>query len=119
MVRRYPEVAMPTSDDQAPGASSWIGRTREAFWPSTPPRDPEDLVPAEERKVVMRSLDSTEVKLGGGALFLAVVLGIAIPTIFSLEHKVSHRGKSTVAVAPDAWLLCGACLLYTSDAADE
>ena len=102
---------MPTSDDEAPGVSL-TDRIREAYWPSTPPRDPEDLVPADERRAAMRSLDSLEAKMSAGALLLAILLGITIPTVFSLDHKVSHRGKSTVAVAPDAWLLCGAIVVF-------
>ncbi len=97
----------PTNDDETPGTSR-IAELREVFWPSTPSRDVEDIVPASERKAVMTSLDSTEVKIGVGALLISFVFGIAIPTIYSLEHKVTQRGKHSVTVAPDAWLVGGA-----------
>ena len=101
-----------SSDDETPETSpSTTAGIRGIFWPATPARDPADIVPANERKAAMASLDSLEVKLCTGALLISAVFGIAIPAAYSLEHKVTHRGKHTVTVAPDAWLVGGAIVL--------
>ncbi|HXZ61869.1 MAG TPA: tetraspanin family protein [Acidimicrobiales bacterium] len=101
----------PSSDHEDRDVSSPTPGIRETFWPSAPPRNPEDLVPATDRKAVMASLDSLEVKLSVGALLLAFVAGIAIPAVIASEHRVTKHGKAAVTVAPDAWLLGGAIAL--------
>jgi len=93
-----------SSDDEGPGSFRTAG-IREVFWPSAPPRDAEDIVPADQRRAAQTSLDSLEVKLSVGALLLAAVAGIAIPAYIASEHKVTQRAKHAVTVAPDAWLL--------------
>ena len=71
---------------------------------------PVEVLPAEERKAVMVTLDSQERSWVLGALVLATIAGIAIPAYFVAANKVTKSGKNSIAVAPDAWLL-GAVIL--------
>ncbi len=101
----------PDSDDEVSG-STGLDRIKEIFWPPSAPKDAaEDIIPAERRKAVMTSLDAQEVKFGAGAMLLGFLAGIVIPVIITTENKVTRRGKNTIAVAPDAWLLGGAIVL--------
>jgi hypothetical protein len=85
---------------------------------ATPKRAPEpdleaeEVLPREERKAAMATLDATERKFGLGALVLATVAGIAIPAYILATNKVTKHGKNSIAVAPDAALLGGAILLF-------
>ena len=109
---------------------SWSARLSELF--SSPPKttksaartsraptpDPEpapdeaEIIPPEQRKAVMASLDATEQKWSLGALILATVAGIAIPAYILATNKVTKHGKNSIAVTPDAALLGGAILLF-------
>ena len=96
----------------------WITRFKQAYWPAGgsitagPFSDPEYIVPTDERKVVMRSLDPQEVRWSVGALLLATLVGIGLPVYFLIEHTTTKHGKSTsIAVGPDALLLGGLLLL--------
>lgn len=60
----------------------------------------------------MAGLDATEQKWSLGALILATVAGIAIPSYILATNKVTTHGKNSIAVAPDAALLGGAILLF-------
>ncbi len=73
--------------------------------------DPPEILPPEERKAAMSSLDQSEAKWTLGALILATIAGIAIPLYFIAENKVTKDGKNSIAVAPDAKLLGGAILI--------
>ena len=79
--------------------------------PETGP-EPEDVIPPEQRKAAMASLDATEQKWSLGALILATVAGIVIPAYILVTNKVTKHGKNSIAVAPDAALLGGAILLF-------
>jgi hypothetical protein len=72
---------------------------------------PAEILPAEERKAAMSTLDPMEAKWTLGALVLATVAGIAIPAYFIAENKVTKAGKNSIAVAPDAKLLGGVILI--------
>ncbi len=72
---------------------------------------PASILPPEERKAAMSSLDPLEAKWTLGAFVLATVAGIAIPAYIIAENKVTKEGKDTISVAPDAKLLGGAILL--------
>ncbi len=78
---------------------------------SAPAPRPAEILPPEERKSAMSTLDPIEAKWTLGAFVLATVAGIAIPAYIIAENKVTKRGKNTIAVAPDAKLLGGAILL--------
>ena len=69
------------------------------------------ILPPEERKAVMSTLDPMEAKWTLGAFILATVAGIAIPAYFIAENKVTKNGKNSIAVAPDAKLLGAAILV--------
>ncbi len=70
--------------------------------------EPAEILPPEERKAAMSTLDPMEAKWTLGAFVLATVAGIAIPAYFVAENKVTKAGKNSIAVAPDAKLLGGA-----------
>jgi hypothetical protein len=73
--------------------------------------EPASILPPEERKKAMRTLDPIEAKWSLFAFILATVAGIAIPAYIIATNKLTRRGKNTIAVAPDAKLLGGAILL--------
>jgi hypothetical protein len=72
---------------------------------------PASILPPEERKAAMQTLDPLEFKWSLYAFILATVSGIAIPAYIIATNKLTRRGKNTIAVAPDAKLLGGAILL--------
>ena len=107
------------SSDDDNGSSPFISltfRLREAFWPTPPPRpaagDEPVIIPPERRKAAMTSLDPQEVRWSFLAFLLATIAGVAIPAYIVASNKITKRGKNTIAVAPDAWLLGGAILLF-------
>jgi hypothetical protein len=115
---RYPEVVMsPTDGNGSSRPQTWSARILGAF--TGPPQsgraeaksDPAEILPAEERKAAMSTLDPMEAKWTLGALVLATVAGIAIPAYFIAENKVTKAGKNSIAVAPDAKLLGGVILI--------
>jgi hypothetical protein len=104
----------PDGDDRS---KTWSARLMGAF---SGPRtrtggsagaEPASILPPEERKAAMQTLDPLEVKWSMSAFILATVAGIAIPAYIIATNKVTRRGKNTIAVAPDAKLLGGAILL--------
>jgi hypothetical protein len=114
----YPEVQMSSTDhdEDETGPDPWTLRVREAFWPSPAPAPSSDsglpaLIPLEQRKQVMRSLDPQETKFSFAAFLLATIAGVAIPAYIIATNKVTRRGKDTIAVAPDAKLLGGVIIL--------
>lgn len=74
-------------------------------------RDPAEILPPEQRKAAMSTLNQLEAKWTLGAFVLATVAGIAIPAYFIAENKVTKAGKNSIAVAPDAKLLGGVILI--------
>jgi len=96
----------------------WIARFKQAYWPAGgsfrggASKDPEHIIPPEERKAVMRSLDPQEVKWSVSALLLASLVGIGLPVYFLIEHTTTKHAKNTsIAVGPDALLLGGLLVL--------
>jgi hypothetical protein len=91
-------------------------RAKEIFWPTPPPKSGDDdepeIIPPGKRKAAMTSLDAQEVKWSFAAIVLATIAGVAIPAYIIATNKVTKQGKNTIAVAPDAWLLGGAILLF-------
>jgi len=74
--------------------------------------DPAEILPPEERKAAMSTLDPMEAKWALRALVLATIAGIAIPIYTLAVHKVTKQGQHTITVGPDAILLYGAILLF-------
>jgi hypothetical protein len=72
---------------------------------------PGEIIPPEERKAVMSTLNPLEAKWSLAGLVVATVAGIAIPAYFIAENKITKSGKNTIAVAPDAKLLGGLILV--------
>jgi hypothetical protein len=106
----------PTAQDGKP--QSWSGRLMSAFTgPASsgktqqPEDDAPDVLPLEDRKAAMSTLDPAETKWTLAALVLATLAGIAIPLYFIAENKVTKDGKNSIAVAPDAKLLGGVILI--------
>jgi hypothetical protein len=95
----------------------WIARFKEAYWPPGPAfgarssSDPDDIIPQEDRKAVMRSLDPQEVKWSVGAFVIASLVGIGLPIYFLARHSTTKHGSTSVTVGPDALLLGGLLLL--------
>src|ERR1700736_2119320 len=106
-----------TSPDGSNRPQTWSARLMGVFsgpkagGGSAPAPRPAEILPPEERKSAMSTLDPIEAKWTLGAFVLATVAGIAIPAYIIAENKVTKRGKNTIAVAPDAKLLGGAILL--------
>ncbi len=103
-------------DDDETGPETWALKVKEAFWPSPEPLALTDsgqpeLIPSEQRKEVMRSLNPQETKFSFGAFVLATIAGVAIPAYIIATNKVTKRGKDTIAVAPDAKLLGGVIIV--------
>ncbi|HWD55088.1 MAG TPA: hypothetical protein VG346_08185 [Acidimicrobiales bacterium] len=102
--------------DEETGPAPLTLRVKEAFWPSPVPVARDDsgqpeLIPAERRKEVMRSLDPQEAKFSFAAFVLAAIGGIAVPVYELLHHTVTKAGKASVSDAPDALLLGGVVLV--------
>jgi hypothetical protein len=96
----------------AEGPSGWIARAKQAFWPPPGPgRNSEDVLPSEERKAVMRSLDPLEVKASVGAFAFATLVGIGLPIYFLSQHSTTKHGRNSFTVGPDALLLGGLLLV--------
>jgi hypothetical protein len=107
----------PSDENGSSPPQSWSARLMSVFTgpasagSSGGKGDPPEILPPEERKAAMSSLDPSESKWTLGALLLATVAGIAIPLYFIAENKVTKDGKNSIAVAPDAKLLGGAILI--------
>ena len=95
----------------------WIARFKQAYWPagggigSKSSSDPESIIPPEERKAVMRSMDPQEVRFSLGALVLASLVGIGLPVYFFAKHSTTKHGSTSVTVGPDALLLGGLLII--------
>jgi hypothetical protein len=107
----------PTDGTGSSKPQTWSARILGAFTgPATSrgseaTRDPGEIIPPEERKAVMSTLNPLEAKWSLAGLVVATVAGIAIPAYFIAENKVTKAGKNTIAVAPDAKLLGGLILV--------
>jgi hypothetical protein len=109
-----------TTPDGGGKPESWSARARKLF--SAPPRAAtagaanatavDDILPPEERKAAMSTLDDTERKWALIALLLATVASIAAPAYFLAANKVTKAGKNSIPIAPDALLLGGVILIF-------
>ena len=107
----------PTDENGTNQPQTWGARIMGAFTGpagsggSKPKSDPGEIIPPEERKAVMSTLNPQEAKWSLAGLVVATVAGIAIPAYFIADNKVTKAGKNTIAVAPDAKLLGGLILV--------
>lgn len=107
----------PTAGNGSSKLQTWSARIMGAFTGpaaargSGAGRDPSEIIPPEERKAVMSTLNRLEAKWSLAGLVVATVAGIAIPAYFIADNKVTKAGKNTIAVAPDAKLLGGLILV--------
>jgi hypothetical protein len=101
------------SGDENNQSQSWFSRlSRVASGGDQPARDPSQVIPAEGRKAAMSTLDPLEYKWSFRALVLGTVAGIALPLYVVSQNRVTKNGKNTIAVAPDAWLVMAAILVF-------
>jgi hypothetical protein len=107
----------PSAENGSDRPQTLSGRLMSAFTGPASSRtsgdqgEPPEVLPPEERKAAMSTLDQNEAKWSLGALILAAVGGIAIPLYFVAQNKVTKDGKNSIAVAPDAKLLGAAILV--------
>jgi hypothetical protein len=106
------EVTLLPSDPDH-GYRSWTGRVSALFGGADlVDRDPQQVIPPEDRKAAMSSLDRTEHKFALGGLILATLAGIAVPLWVISQNRVDKHGHNSIAVAPDAVLLMAAILVF-------
>jgi hypothetical protein len=74
---------------------------------SEPPR----VLPPEERKAVMSTLDPVEAKWALIGLIAATLAGIALPAYYLVANPLTKQHGKYVAVSPDAGLLGGVILV--------
>jgi hypothetical protein len=117
-VHRYPEFVMTPSSDYGSGIpQTWTSRLRGALLGTAQDGDPGrpnpavEVLPREERRAAMATLDPLERRLATWALILAGVAAVAAAVYINAANKVTKAGKNSIAVAPDAWLLAGVILL--------
>lgn len=105
-----------STDSGRSNPQTWSSRIRDSFTrPSSTAgsgdSDPADeIIPPEERKAAMSTLDPLERRLAQWALILAAAAGLAAAIYINAANKVTKAGKNSIAVAPDAWLLAGVIL---------
>jgi len=103
----------PLPDDPKDRGQSLTGRLSDLLGGSgLADRDPQQVVPQGERKAAMSGLDRTEHKLALIGLILGALAGIGVPLWVISQNRVSKAGKNSIAVAPDAWLLMAAILVF-------
>lgn len=104
-------------DLQQNGPQTWIDRVVRAIaGPDRDPsvklrRDPEYIVPSDQRKVAMKGLDELEVKWSVLGFIVAVVMPIAVAIYVASQHRTTKVDKANVTVLPDALLFGGAVLV--------
>jgi hypothetical protein len=102
---------LPGDPDGRP--RSWTSRITDLFGGADlVNRDPQQVVPPEERKAAMSGLDRTEYTFALGGLVLGTLAGFAVPLWVISQNRVNKAGKNSIAVAPDAWLLMAAILVF-------
>jgi hypothetical protein len=100
-------------DDQSSRSQTWLSRlSRVANGGDQPARDPSEVIPPEGRKAAMSNLDPLEYRWSFRALVLGTVAGIALPLYIVSQNRVTKNGKNSIAVAPDAWLVMAAILVF-------
>jgi hypothetical protein len=75
-------------------------------------RDPEYIVPPDQRKAAMNGLDELEVKWSVLGLLILAIVPVVVFVYAASVHRTAKNGKAIVTVAPDALLLAGAALVF-------
>jgi hypothetical protein len=107
----------PDRDGGTDTPQTWSSRLRVALLGSTQAGDPDrpnpavEVIPPEDRKAAMATLDPMERRLAQWALILAGIAALAAAVYINTANKVTKAGKNSIPVAPDAWLLAGVILL--------
>ncbi len=107
----------PTAENGSSKPQTLTGRIMAAFSGPTDPgssggeSDPPDILPPEQRKAVMSTLDRTETKWALIALVAATLAGIALPAYYLVANPLTKQHGKYVAVSPDAGLLGGVILV--------
>lgn len=105
-------------DDKPPKASpAWVLKLKDAFWPSPPLVFKDEsgasaIIPPEQRKSKMTSMDGRETRISFIGFLLAAVFGLVLPIYYIVKHVETKTGKHQVTVGPDALLLGGAVFLF-------
>jgi hypothetical protein len=105
-------------DLQPDPPQNWIDRAVRAIaGPDRDPsvslrRDPEYIVPPDQRKAAMNGLDQVEVKWSVLGIVLSAVVAIGVAVYVTSVHETTKNGKATVTVSPDALLVGGLVLIF-------
>ena len=107
--RRYPgfsDIASSAPDSPKDKGKPWTDRLSERFGGAgLEDRDPQQVIPPEERKAAMSSLDRTEHKFALGGLSLATLAGIAVPLWVISQNRVDKARART----PSPWRQTPGC----------
>jgi len=107
----------PTAGNGSSKPQTLTGRIMAAFTGPTPPgssggtSDPSEILPPEQRKAVMSTLDRVETKWALMGLAAATLAGIALPAYYLVANPLTKQDGKYVAVSPDAGLLGGVILV--------
>ena len=107
----------PSSADDNSRPQTLGGRIMAAFSGPTPARSGDDgaaapkILPPDQRKGVMTTLDAVETKWAMFGLIAATLAGIALPAYYLIADPVTKQHGKNVAVSPDAGLLGGVILV--------
>lgn len=107
----------PTAGNGSRKPQTLTGRIAAAFTGPTPAgsakgqSQPPQILPPEERKAVMSTLDQMETKWSLVALAVATVAGIAVPAYYLVANPLTKQDGKYVAVSPDAGLIGGVILI--------
>ncbi len=102
---------LPADPDRDP--HTWTARVSAFFsGAGLEDRDPQQVIPPEDRKAAMSGLDRTEHRLALGGLILATLAGIGVPLYVISQNRVHKAGNKSVLVGTDAWLLMAAIILF-------
>lgn len=74
--------------------------------------DPDHILPEDQRRAAMNSLDPLEVKWSSAGLILSALVAIGVAVYLASAHATTKNGKATVTVAPDAYLIGGVVLAF-------
>ena len=114
---RYPDIVMsPSAGDGNSKPQTLTGRIMGAFTGPPPSKssadegDRPEILPPEERKAAMTSLDPMEAKWSLAALVVATLTGIGFPAYYIVANPTTKVDGKYVAVSPDAALI-GAVLV--------
>ncbi len=107
----------PNPENGSSKPQTLTGRIMAAFTGPAPAKSPEgesdppEILPPEERKAAMSSLDPSEAKWSLAALVLATLTGIGFPAYYIVANPKTKVDGKYVAVSPDAALIGGVLLV--------